>query len=101
MNLGTAIKTVRKERGLGQKDLADRCGLSVNALSQIEINASFPHKTTIEKIAEALQVPVSYLLFFSISEEDIPEEKRKVFNTLNGAIKDILIDTIAAKTGNQ
>jgi XRE family transcriptional regulator, regulator of sulfur utilization len=94
MNIGTAIKSLRKEKGLGQKELADKCGLSVNALSQIETNASFPHKTTIEKIATALEVPVSYLLFFSVSEEDVPEDKRSVFIALNSALKQILVDSL-------
>lgn len=94
MNIGTAIKSIRKEKGLGQKELADKCGLSINALSQIETNSSFPHKTTIEKIAASLEVPVSYLLFFSISEDDVPEDKRNVFITLNTALKNILVETI-------
>lgn len=94
MNIGTAIKSIRKEKGLGQKELADKCGLSINALSQIETNSSFPHKATIEKIASSLEVPVSYLLFFSISEEDVPEDKRNVFNTLNTALKNILVETV-------
>jgi transcriptional regulator with XRE-family HTH domain len=94
MNIGTAIKSLRREKGLGQKELAENCGLSVNAVSQIETNSSFPHKNTIEKIAISLGVPVSYLLFFSISEDDVPEDKRNVFNTLNLAIKSILVDSI-------
>lgn len=93
MEIGTAIKLLRKERGLTQKQLAEVCEISVNALSQIEINTSFPQKTTINKICEALNYPISYLLFFSISEDDIPEEKKVVFNSLNSAIKSVLIDS--------
>jgi len=77
---------------LGQKDLADKCGLSVNAISQIETNSAFPQRGTIEKICEAFNIPISYLLFFSISDEDIPEDKKNIFNSLNTAIKSILID---------
>lgn len=92
MEIGTAIKSLRKERGLAQKQLAEMCEISVNALSQIEINSSFPQKTTIQKICSALNYPVSYLLFFSISEEDIPDEKKIVFESLNNAIKSVLIN---------
>lgn len=94
MNLGTAIKTIRKQKGLGQKELAELCEISVNALSQIEINSSFPQKNTINRICEALNIPVSYLLLFSISEEDVPEDKKIVFNSLNNAIKNVLIESI-------
>lgn len=92
MEIGTAVRILRKQRGKDQKKLAEMCGISANTLSQIETNASFPQKATIKKICEALDYPMSYLLFFSISEEDIPEEKRVVFNSLNNAIKSVLID---------
>lgn len=94
MELGTAVKTLRKKRKIGQKELAEKCDISVNALSQIETNVSFPHKKTIDKICMALDIPLSYLLFFSISEEDIPEEKKVVFNSLNSAVKSVLIDSL-------
>jgi XRE family transcriptional regulator, regulator of sulfur utilization len=94
MNLGTAIKILRKQRGLSQKELAEKCELSVNALCQIETNTSFPQKNTIKRICEELKIPTSYLLFFSIDEEDIPEDKRKIFNTLGGTIKQLLLDDV-------
>lgn len=94
MNIGTAIKTLRKQKELGQKDLAEMCNISVNALSLIETNVTFPQKTTIEKICNALNIPVSYLLLFSITDEDIPEEKKAVFELLNTAIKSVLVDSI-------
>lgn len=94
MNIGTAIKTLRKERGISQKDLAEKAGLSPNALSQIELNEAFPQRSNINKICEALNIPVSYLLFFSISEDDIPDDKKAVFRSLNSAVKSILIDTV-------
>jgi XRE family transcriptional regulator, regulator of sulfur utilization len=92
MNIGTAIKQIRKDKGLSQKELADQCGISVNALSQIELNAAFPQKNTIQNLCIALDIPVAYLLFFSINEEDVPQEKRKTFNVLNNAIKELLLD---------
>lgn len=92
MEIGSAVKILRKSRGMTQKELADLCDISVNALSQIEINSSFPQKQTIHKICKALDYPVSYLLFFSISEEDIPKDKKVVFDSLNSAIKSVLIE---------
>lgn len=97
MDIGTAIKFIRKEKGIGQRELSGLCGISVNALSQIETNTTFPKKSNISKICEALDIPVSYLLFFSISDDDIPEEKRIVFKSLNNAIKTVLIDSINEK----
>lgn len=97
MNIGIAIRQLRKEKGYGQKELAEKCNISVNALSQIETNLSFPQKGTLQKISEVLNVPVSYLLFLSISDEDVPESKREAFNYLNSAIKSILLDSLEEK----
>ena len=94
MNIGSAIKILRKEKGYSQKEFAQKCGLSVNALCQIELNASFPQKNTINKVCEVLSIPTAYLLFFSINDEDIPEDKRKTFNYLNAGIKDLLLETM-------
>jgi len=91
MEIGTAIKTLRKSKGMTQKDLAQRCGLSANALCTLERNGSFPTKDTIEKICAALSIPVSYLLFFSITEDDVPEEKRVAFKALEGPMKAALL----------
>ena len=94
MNIGTAIKTLRKERGISQKELDENVGLSPNALSQIELNEAFPQRSNINKICEVLNIPVSYLLFFSISEDDIPEDKKTVFKSLNSAVRSVLIDSV-------
>ncbi|MCV2486961.1 helix-turn-helix domain-containing protein [Flavobacterium sp. SH_e] len=94
MNIGNAIKLLRKEKKMGQRDLAEKCDISINALSQIEINASFPQKSTIEKICKALDIPVSYLLFFSITDEDIPLEKQEIFNMLSKTIKTVLVEKV-------
>ncbi len=35
-----------------------------------------------DNICDAIGIPVSWLLFSSITEEDVPEEKRAIFNAL-------------------
>ena len=94
MKIGTAIKTLRKQKGMGQKQLAEICNISVNALSQIETNMSFPQKATIRKLCEALNIPMAYLLLFSMSDEDVADDKKTTFNYLNDALKAVLMDEI-------
>lgn len=94
MEIGTAIKTLRKQKGMGQKELADLCDISVNALSQIELNSSFPQKNTIKKICEAFNIPTAYLLLFSMSDEDVAADKKSTFNFLNDALKKVLLDEV-------
>ncbi|MBC7391524.1 MAG: helix-turn-helix transcriptional regulator [Opitutaceae bacterium] len=92
MEIGTSIKTIRKRKGISQKELADQCGISTNALCQIELNNTLPQKSTIKIICEKLGVPISYILYFSLTEEDVPEGKRKMFNSLNNLMKDVLFE---------
>lgn len=61
--------------------------ISANALCSIEQGESFPEKNTIIRICKALEIPESYLLLFSISAENIPENKWILYN----AIKEDLI----------
>ena len=98
MNIGSAIKTLRKQKGISQKDLAEKCEVSVNALCQIELNNTFPQKSTIQKVCEVLEIPTSYLLFFSISDEDVPEENRSFFNSLKPTINNLLLKDVASKS---
>lgn len=69
-----------------------RSGLSTTALYNIENNLSFPSKDTIEKLCSSLNIPVSYLMFYSITEEDIPEEKRSSFHFLQEPMKKFLME---------
>lgn len=94
MEIGTAVKALRKQKGMGQKELADLCDISVNALSQIEINASFPQKSTIKKLCDAFNIPMAYLLLFSMSDEDVAEDKKPTFNFLNEALKTVLLSEV-------
>lgn len=91
MNIGKAIKEIRKRKGISQKDLAGRIGISVNALCSIENRKTFPWMKHIDMICEALGVAQSVLMFFSISEEDIPEHKRELFHTLAEPLKDNIL----------
>lgn len=91
MEIGTVIKEIRKQKGISQKELAKKCGISVNALCQIEGNNTFPQQSTIRNICASLDISPAYLLFFSLGDEEIPSEKRLVFNTLRKAMKEVLI----------
>lgn len=79
MNLGNAIKELRRHRNLSQKELADKCGVSANTICNIENNISFPAKGTFDKICKALDMPSAYIFLFAITEDDIPESKRALY----------------------
>lgn len=92
MNLGNAIMSLRKEQKISRVKLAERSDLSITALYNIENNLSFPSKETIDRLCASLDIPVSYLMFYSITEEDIPEEKRESFRFLQEPMKKFLME---------
>ena len=89
MDLGNAIKTLRKQKKITQKQLAELSEISTNALCSIETGQSFPSKATISRICASLNIPESYLLLFSISEDDIPEDKKIYFRNFGEPLKKI------------
>lgn len=66
IDVGKMIASIRKERGLSQAQLADRLGLSKQAVSNYERGIREPDYVTLEAIADVLNVPISML----ISRED-------------------------------
>lgn len=92
MNLGNAIMSLRKEQKISRVKLAERSDLSITALYNIENNLSFPSKETIDRLCASLEIPVSYLMFYSITEEDVPEEKRESFRFLQEPMKKFLME---------
>lgn len=67
--LGNKIRNVRTERGLSQRELAARAGLSANAISLIERDENSPSVATLQSLAAALNIKISY--FF---EDEQPGE---------------------------
>lgn len=91
MEIGDSIRKLRMWREMTQKELAQRIGMSANALCAIELNRTFPGKETIVKVCRELGVPVGYLLFFALTEEDIPQDKRELFRILREDLCDVLL----------
>ena len=77
LNIGDKIKSLRKEKGLSQEDLAKKCGLNRNSIYKYEKNETTPKLNQIKKIAAALNVEVNeltYLLYYDeIHKEQIKE----------------------------
>jgi transcriptional regulator with XRE-family HTH domain len=59
--LGARVRELRKDRGLTLKALGRRAGLSHPFLSQLERGLARPSVASVERIANALEVPVSAL----------------------------------------
>lgn len=55
--LGEQVRNIRKTRDITLKELAQRTGLSIGYISQIERNLTDPSLSTLRKLSAALDVP--------------------------------------------
>lgn len=61
-SMGEIISTLRKEKGMTQKDLADMLNITDKAVSKWERDIACPDTLTIPKLAEILGVSVEELM---------------------------------------
>ena len=59
-SVGNKLRSIREERGLSQRELSQRAGISTNAVSLIERNENSPSVSTLQNLATALNVRISY-----------------------------------------
>jgi transcriptional regulator with XRE-family HTH domain len=60
--VGTQVRRRRQERGLTLSAVAERTGLNVGYLSQVENDKASPSLETLAALADALDVPIAWFL---------------------------------------
>lgn len=70
-DVGVRLRQLRKARGLSQRELAKRAGVTNSTISLIEQNSVSPSVSSLKKILDAL--PVSISTFFAGDETSQPQ----------------------------
>lgn len=78
------VRLYRKQRNLTQLELAERAELSVDSIKRVECGSRTMSLENFMRIAEALDVSVSYLLYES---PNIIPITGRIQNILNGKIE--------------
>ena len=71
MTVGERIRAARKQAGLTLEEVADRLGISNQSVAQWETGRRKPKLETLQRIADALQVPIESLLL----EQTVNDQK--------------------------
>ena len=94
MEFSERLKTLRKEAGLTQVDVAEKLGISQPAYASWERGVKKPTQENLVKIAQVLNVSVDYLvgnseeeldeldnieLLFRMNSKELTEEEKAVF----------------------
>ncbi|GHT54016.1 hypothetical protein FACS1894106_5220 [Spirochaetia bacterium] len=91
--LGKNIKLFRSRKGLSQADLAEKSGISITFLSNIERGNNFPLAGTLCRLAKVLGVEIFELfkgdLVPSDSKEVISQLSRDITEKIDVAVADI------------
>lgn len=62
VNMGEKLRSLRMEKNLTQKQVADRIGLAISAVSSYESGSRYPTYDTLIKLARMFHVSTDYLL---------------------------------------
>lgn len=57
--VGIRLRTLRERKGWSLRQLSEKCGLSINAISRIERGENSPTVTSLTRLAEALSIPIT------------------------------------------
>jgi transcriptional regulator with XRE-family HTH domain len=96
MTTGQKIKKIRKEKGITQKELANRLSMSQQNLAQYENDKRNPKLETIRRIATALDVYMSDLMdgWDKYTPEEIADDLSKTSKEALESTKKI-VDSVA------
>ena len=67
MDIGHRLRAIRKQRGLSQRELAARAGLTNGTISLIEKNRTSPSVASLKSLLDA--IPISMAEFFATIED--------------------------------
>lgn len=103
VEMGKRIVTCRKQLNISQEDLADRAGLSVQAVSTAERGIKALRPDNLLKISRSLGVSADYLLSGEMSEDNLRvsavAEKLKMLSDEQIKVVLRLIDVMKIKCG--
>jgi transcriptional regulator with XRE-family HTH domain len=91
MNYGKAVRLLRESKKLSQTDLANACGLTQIAISNIETNKSHPHQSTIERLAFSLDTTESVLTILAMGKDDFPKVNEDLYDKLWPVVESLCI----------
>lgn len=80
---GENLKTLRKQKGFSQEELATRLHVVRQTISKWEKNLSVPDADTLIRLAEVLEVSVSELLGAKIESENTASDVAEQLSRIN------------------
>lgn len=87
---GNAIKLCRTQRDMSQSDLAQASGISISYISLLERGKRDPNLSTMEQIANTLNVPITIIAFYAVDQDKITEVSPELAEKLSFAMLQLI-----------
>lgn len=87
------IKRIRKEKGISQEELAERCHTATSYIGLMETYKNIPKLSTIEKIAEALEIDPQ-LLFKNYNSDEKYKKVEMISKELSDNLNRLIQKTL-------
>ena len=85
------MRLYRKQRNFTQLELAERADISIDSIKRVERGSRTISLENFMRIADALDVPVSYLLYESLNKISITDRIQSVINNKNEKQQEYLV----------
>ena len=90
MNIGEAIKILRKKRGVTQQELAERSGITQGFLSLVERGEREPALTFVDQVSRALKVPPQLVLLLACERHPRGRRYARPLRRITSALDELL-----------
>lgn len=98
MNLGKRIQDLRRRRGLTTSELAARVQVTGGFISQLEHGKADPSLQTLQRVADSLQIPLSYLLLDDETKPQVIRRgERNVIHVGNGGLRASILSPLPSR----
>jgi len=89
MNIGKAIRELRKGQQLSQEQLSVKADITQAALSAIE-NGVRPNPETLKNLSSALNVSEALIYIMGMEKSDVADTKQSLYDELFPVIKSLV-----------
>lgn len=99
MKVGEVIVSLRKQKKVKQKELAESVGVTPTHLSLVESNQQKPSMELLSKIADYFDLPLTSILFQALNGEEIKSAKQKKYYKAAEPVVNALMEYLLSGDG--
>jgi transcriptional regulator with XRE-family HTH domain len=90
MDLGRALREIRRKKDKTQVDVTGKLKISQTYLSQIENGTKEPSAQMLRKLCKYYKVPVVIVMWMATETHDVEKKKQLAFNQIGPALTSLV-----------